>query len=234
MALAGLEPVAGYTEIVDHWGRPADLRACLSLARQLELAPISLRAVIVRCERVSAAAERSVEAAIPTPDAAFTAIGYTGRRTGLEYVAFVAGLTDQIARVHVHGRCVLGGVFGSQICGCGKRLNDALAEVRHTGQGVIIYRGGDDTSLLDGHSTERTAGWAVTAEIASILHDLGATRISLSSNEQIDPRDLDDLAIEAVESYRPATAAAAPRLGIANAGKNASISVAAPSTNATV
>lgn len=234
MALAGLEPVAGYTEIVDHWGRPADLRTCVSLARQLELVPISLRAVIVRCESVSAAVERSVVAAIPTPDAAFIAIGYVGRRTGVEYVAFVAGLTDQILPVHVHRRCILGGVFGSQTCSCGERLDAALVQVRDTGQGVIIYRGGDDALLLDSHSTEGAAGWAVTVELASILHDLGIARVSLSSNEQIDPLDLGDLGIEAVASYRPATAAPVTRLGIANAGKNASRSVTAPSTNATV
>lgn len=199
MALAGLQQVAGLTELVDHWGQPADLRACIALARRLELVSISVRAVVVLRERVSDAAERSVEATIPTPDASFTAIGYSGQRTGVEYVAFVSGSIDGVVRVHSHRRCLLGGVFGGETCACGHRLQAALEEVRRTGRGVIIYRAGEDTSWLTGHPTDSMAGWAVTAELASILTDLGALRISLSSNEQIETRDLKDLGIEAVD-----------------------------------
>ncbi len=234
MVLAGLEPVAGYAELVDHWGRPADLRACIWLARRLDLTCISVRAVIVERERLSAAVDRCVEASIPTPDASFTAIAYRGRRSGLDYVAFVADLSDQVARVHVQRRCLLGDVFGSRACLCGEGLRAALGEVRLTGRGVIIYHAGDETGPPRDHLNEAPAGWAVTAELASILQDLGALRISLTANELIDSRDLTDLGIDLVEGYVSPKAPATPRLGIARAGRNARDSATAPSTNANV
>jgi 3,4-dihydroxy-2-butanone 4-phosphate synthase len=202
MRLAGLEPVAAYTQVVDEQGRTADRMATGRLARRLGLTLVSMREVLIRREQLAPRPERLVETTIPTPEGPFRAIGYRGERTGHEYVAFVAGPLQDGIRVHVHRRCMMSDVFGGADCGCGEQLRSALTEIRHAGSGVVLYHcGAEDLpcAAADGHH-RRPAGWATTVEVSAIVADLGARRVFLSANEVLEQRDLAALGLDVIES----------------------------------
>ena len=199
--LAGLAPAVAYAQALDEQGHPADRLACARLARRLGLTLVSLRDVLVRREQLEAAVERVVATSIPTPEGRFDAVGFLGRRSGEEYVAFVAGPVSDGVRVHVHRRCLISDVFGGVACGCGDALRSALAEIHHTGSGVVIYHAGaEDTPCIDQHpDPRRRADWATTVEVAAIVRELGARRAFLSSTEVLDGRDLRALGLEVTD-----------------------------------
>jgi 3,4-dihydroxy 2-butanone 4-phosphate synthase/GTP cyclohydrolase II len=196
--LADVGSAVVYTQALDEQGRPADRLAVARLARRLGLTLVSLRDVLVHREHLEPAVERVVATTIPTPEGRFDAVGFTGRRSGEEYVAFVAGPVGDGVRVHVHRRCLISDVFGGVACGCGEALRSALAEIHHAGSGVVIYHSGaDDVPCTDLHPDDRRrADWAKTVEVAGIVRDLGARRAFLSSTEALDLRDLRALGLE--------------------------------------
>jgi 3,4-dihydroxy 2-butanone 4-phosphate synthase/GTP cyclohydrolase II len=199
MSLAGLRPVAAYSQLVDEQGFTADRMATCRFARRMGLSLISMRDVLIRREQVNPAVERVVETTIPTPAGRLNAIGYRGERSGQEYVAFVVGRVSDGIRVDVHQRCLVSDVFGGVPCGCGAQLQAALTEMRHAGSGVVIYHGGEEQICIGEHPGAREAGWATTVEVSRIVQDLGAHRVFLSSNERLDSADLAALGLEVLE-----------------------------------
>ncbi len=198
MSMAGLKPVAAHAQLVDEQGFVADRLASARLARRLGLTTISMRDILIRREQQHTAAERIVEVTIPTPEGRLNTIGYVGRHSGDEYVAFVVGQVSDAVRVEVHRRCMLSDVFGGVACGCGEQLRAALAEMRHAGSGVVIYHG--DTAECGSDQTVRPeAGWATTVEVTAIVRDLGARRVFISANERFSSRDLSALGLEVIE-----------------------------------
>ncbi|MFL5843529.1 MAG: 3,4-dihydroxy-2-butanone-4-phosphate synthase [Solirubrobacteraceae bacterium] len=196
--LAGHEPLVAYTQLVDEQGHTADRMATARLARRLGLVSVSIRDALIRREQLDPAAERIVNTTIPTPEGRFDAVGFRGLRSGEEYVAFVAGPVSDGVRVHVHRRCMISDVFGGVACGCGEALRAALAEIRHSGSGVVIYRhGADEAPCVGEHEARREAGWAKTVEVAAVVRDLGARRVFLSATEIFDHDVLRALGLEA-------------------------------------
>jgi 3,4-dihydroxy 2-butanone 4-phosphate synthase / GTP cyclohydrolase II len=200
ISLAGLEPVAAHAQLVDEQGFVADRLASARLARRLGLTMISMRDILIRREQQDGAVQRIVEATIPTPEGRLNTIGYVGRRSGDEYVAFVVGQVSDGVRVEVHRRCMLSDVFGGVACGCGEQLRAALAEMRHAGSGVVIYHGDPAEVMCASDQTVKPeAGWATTVEVSAIVRDLGARRVFISANERLSWRDLTALGLEVVE-----------------------------------
>jgi 3,4-dihydroxy 2-butanone 4-phosphate synthase/GTP cyclohydrolase II len=201
--LAGGSPVAAYGEAVDERGFPADRLATARLARRLSLELVSVREILLYADRVEPKVTRVVETSIPTPPGRLTAIGYIGTRSALEYVAFVAAPLGEGMRVHVHRRCQVSDVFGGAACGCGEQLRHALAEMQHAGNGVVIYHGDTlEVSCARGRGVTASAGWATSVEVGSILRDLGANRIFLSSNEPLLLRELEGLGLRVTDDER--------------------------------
>ena len=200
MSLAGLRPVAAYSQLVDEQGFTADRMATCRFARRMGLSLISMRDVLIKREQVNSAVERLVETTIPTPEGPLNAIGYRGERSGQEYVAFVVGHVSDGVRVDVHRRCMVSDLFGGIPCGCGAQLQAALTEMRHVGSGVVIYHCVAEEQFCTGeHPGPREAGWATTVEVSRIVQDLGARRVFLSSNERLDSGDLAALGLEVLE-----------------------------------
>ena len=135
------------------------------------LTMISVGAVDRRESRL----ERVAEARLPLRGGEFTAIGYRDD-SGEPPVALVLGeLTAEPIPVAVHVECVLGDVFGSLACECGRRLAAALELIVSAGHGMLVYLRVQRAELLrhlaDPAASPLTAGQQNLAH--AVIADLG-------------------------------------------------------------
>jgi 3,4-dihydroxy 2-butanone 4-phosphate synthase / GTP cyclohydrolase II len=118
--------------------------------------------------------------------------------------------------VHVHRRCQVSDVFGGAPCGCGEQLRHALAEIQHAGNGVVVYHGDTlEASCARGRGVTASGGWGTSVEVGSILRDLGANRIFLSSNEPLLRHELEGLGLRVTDHERDDWLDLAPPLRVA-------------------
>ena len=126
------------------------------------------------------AVERVSVTRTPTAAGELVSVGYRSLPDERHHVALVRGDVrgrDDVL-VHLHPECLTGDVFGSLDCGCGRRLDAALAAIEHAGAGVVVYVGGDrDAAAVPGRCPDGAGG---ASEIGSrILADLGARSMRL-------------------------------------------------------
>lgn len=223
--LAGLSPVGVIGELVHDDGRMMRLDAVVELGAQHDLPVITIEALIAwrqRHDRV----QRLATTRIPTIHGTFTAHGYRDLLTGDEHVALVSplGLGRGPVLTRLHSECLTGDAFGSLRCDCGPQLQASLARVGREG-GVVVYVGGHEgrgVGLVDklrayaeqdrGADTvdaQTALGLPIDAReyaaAAAVLHDLGAERIVLLTNN---PRKVEalrhfEIDVVAVERLQP-------------------------------
>lgn len=138
--LSGRAPAVALCAVVDRQGRPA----CLGEARadeQLRRLPIAHAAELQGGWIARHAGEVSVGCSLPTRDGAFRAVGYAPAAEDPPTVALVHGdpRSSQTPLVHVHVACLFGDAFGSLLCGCRRKLEDAERAITQAGAGVIVY-----------------------------------------------------------------------------------------------
>jgi len=204
--LAGLPPVGVIGELVHDDGRMMRYDAVVRLGREEGLPVITIERLIAwrqQHDRV----ERLATTVIPTRHGSFTAHGYRDTLTGEEHVALVSPRGLHGARsaapvlVRLHSECLTGDAFGSLRCDCGPQLQASLARVGREG-GVVVYLGGHEgrgVGLVDklrAYAEQDRGADTVDAQTAlglpvdareyaagaAVLHDLGATRVVLLTN----------------------------------------------------
>jgi 3,4-dihydroxy 2-butanone 4-phosphate synthase/GTP cyclohydrolase II len=126
---------------------------------------------------------------------------------------------DEPVMVRVHSSCVTGDIFGSCRCDCGGQLHKAMEMVEKEGKGVILYmfqegRGIGLINKLKAYKLQEMGRDTVEANLelgfkmderdygvgASILRDLGISKLRLISNNPKKRAALFGYGLEIVES----------------------------------
>lgn len=218
--LSGLRPVGALIEIMNEDGTMARLPQLLEIAEKFDLKIITIKDLIAYRLKTDSIVEKGTEAHLPTHYGDFRIIPFRQKSNGLEHVALVKGTwnIDEPVLVRVHSSCATGDIFGSMRCECGEQLHKAMENIEKEGKGAIVYlnqegRGiglmnkiaayrlqekGDDTVEANLHlgfkADERDYGVG-----ASILRELGITKMRLMTNNPIKRIGLEAYGLEVVE-----------------------------------
>lgn len=125
---------------------------------------------------------------------------------------------DEPVLVRVHSQCLTGDVFGSMRCDCGEQLEHAMATVQEQGRGIILYisqegRGIGLAAKMKAYALQDEGLDTVEANLrlgfkpderefgtgAQILHDLGARRLRVLTNNPRKLGGLEGYGLEIVE-----------------------------------
>jgi 3,4-dihydroxy 2-butanone 4-phosphate synthase/GTP cyclohydrolase II len=144
--LAGLPEAAGICEVVNEDGSMSRLPDLAVLAREHDLALISIADLIAYRRRTEKSVEKAAETRLPTAFGDFRAVGYRSTVDGTEHIALIQGeIGDgEDVLVRVHSECLTGDIFGSRRCDCGPQLHAALEKVNEEGRGLVLYMRGHE------------------------------------------------------------------------------------------
>lgn len=219
--LAGLHPTGVLMEIMSDDGTMARLPELRRRADEWGLKLISIRDLIRYRLIHDGVLEKGEEVDLPTKYGHFHLIPFRQKDNGLEHVALIKGdIADgEPVLVRVHSSCITGDTFASMRCECGEQLHLAMQMIEKEGRGAIIYlsQEGRGIGLMDkiaayklqengldtidanlhlGHKAdERDYGAG-----ASILHELGISRMRLMTNNPVKRIGLEGYGLEVVEN----------------------------------
>ena len=187
--------------------------------------------VLARAARV----RRGAAATLPTTTGLFRVLPFTDE-DGTEHLALCTGLGaderfagEQDVLVRVHSECLTGDVLGSRRCDCGPQLTGAQAAVAEHGRGVVLYLRGHEgrgiglAAKIHAYALQEQGRDTVQANLdqglpvdareygtaAAILHDLGADRVRLISNNPAKAHALTSAGLT-VQALVPAPAPVGP------------------------
>jgi 3,4-dihydroxy 2-butanone 4-phosphate synthase / GTP cyclohydrolase II len=186
--LAGLFPASVICEVVNDDGSMARVPDLVGFCARWDLKMVTIADLAAYRETLDPLVDRVVETRLPTASGMFTAAGYRSVSDGREHLALVRGPVPQPddALAIVARYCGTGLVFGSSLCDCRDRLNDALLALEHHGTGVLVLlgRGPCDGSLLGNLTPDHSTSADLRSPqddgvAAAILADLGLSGVPL-------------------------------------------------------
>ena len=219
--LAGLYPAGALIEIMNEDGTMARLPQLFEVAEKFGLKIISIADLIAYRLREETIVEKGETVEMPTQWGDFRMTPFRQKSNGLEHFALTKGewKDDEAVLVRVHSSCATGDILGSYRCDCGEQLHKAMQMIEKEGKGAIVYlqqegRGiglhhkiaayklqeqGYDTAeanlKLGFKVDERDYGVG-----ASILHELGITKMRLMSNNPLKRAGLEGYGLSVVEN----------------------------------
>lgn len=224
--LAGLAPVGVIAELVHDDGSMMRLPALRDFATTHGLPLISIEDLSAYLQSQSGVIEEISEPVLlPLPEGLFEVRAWRGVDTdgvlGQEHMSLTAVVSDASSRgsdaplVRLHSECLTGDVFGSYRCDCGPQLHKALSVVAAEGGTLIYLRGHEGRGIglvnklrayrlqdqgADTVEANEMLGLPVDARqwniAASILRELGITRLRLLTNNPLKVQALENLGIE--------------------------------------
>jgi 3,4-dihydroxy 2-butanone 4-phosphate synthase / GTP cyclohydrolase II len=221
--LAGLDPAGVICEIMNDDGSMARVPQLERFCARHNLLMISVAELIRYRLKHERFVRRVAEGCLETAMATFRTIAYTSDLNPEHHLALVHGEVAgrEGVLVRMHTRCVLGDVFGSTGCECGRLVNQSLRMIAEEGLGVLVYlhesgpgfRLEPDVSLSGGprltsHGREFLHYQGVDGQRqlqhehgigAQILSDLGLHRIRLLTNHPRKIVALEGFGIEIVD-----------------------------------
>ncbi|WP_412069622.1 bifunctional 3,4-dihydroxy-2-butanone-4-phosphate synthase/GTP cyclohydrolase II [Rubrivirga sp. IMCC43871] len=219
--LAGLRPAGVLIEIMAEDGTMERTPGLRAFADRHGLPLITIRDLIAHRMRTETLVQRVVEVDMPTARGDFQLAAYEEVLTGDVHLALTKGGPfdpQEPVLARVHSQCVTGDIFGSARCDCGEQLDAAMAQIEREGRGVVLYmkqegRGIGLLNKLRAYKLQEEGMDTVEANEAlgfdmdhrdygigcQILHDLGARRLRLMTNNPRKRVGLAGYGLEVVE-----------------------------------
>jgi 3,4-dihydroxy 2-butanone 4-phosphate synthase/GTP cyclohydrolase II len=219
--LAGLYPAAALIEIMNEDGSMARMTELKEVAEKFGIKMITIRDLIAYRLQLESIVEKGVEVDMPTEYGHFHLIPFRQKSNGLEHVALIKGTwkPEEAILVRVHSSCATGDIFGSNRCECGEQLHKAMREIEKEGKGVIVYmnqegRGIGLMAKMAAYKLQEQGLDTVDANLhlgfkaderdygvgASILREIGVSKMRLMTNNPIKRIGLEAYGLEIVEN----------------------------------
>jgi 3,4-dihydroxy 2-butanone 4-phosphate synthase/GTP cyclohydrolase II len=219
--LAGLKPGGALVEIMNDDGSMARLPELFIIAEKFNLKIISIQDLIAYRLKFETLIEKGVKVHLPTAHGNFDLIVFRQKSQSIEHIALIKGTwePEEPILVRVHSSCVTGDIFHSQRCDCGSQLQRAMEMIEEAGKGVIVYMNQEGRGIglfnkIHAYKLQEEGFDTVEANVelgfqpderdygvgASILRELGVTKMKLLTNNPVKRKGLEGYGLEVVEN----------------------------------
>lgn len=220
MRLAGVEPAAAICEIMADDGTMSRMPELERFAETHDVGIVAIADLVAYRRRSESNLQRGPTTRLLTRSGDFVVTAYDNPLYPEPDLALTMGDvngTDPVL-VRFHSECLTGDVFGSSRCDCGDQLRMAMERIATDGCGVILYMRQEGRGIglsnklrayhlqdqgLDTVEANERLGFPADSRTygpgARILHDLGARRIQLLTNNPRKVAGLEAHGIDVVE-----------------------------------